>query len=458
MRRPTIAPMRRRWSITRVIRSALSGLSSPSQWLVQWANGGAGGAFAGAALTPETAMRNATVWACVKLISETLGTLPLDLYRRQAGGGRREATDHPLYAVLHHRPNRWQTSVEWRELMIAWACLRGVAYSEIKRQAGEVVELIPLNPTRVGVRATDDGEIFYDVVDVFGRARTLPSENMFVLRYACRDLITPVSPIALHRESLELAESCQTHGKTLFSNGTRMQGFVTFPQKQSADQLAAYAKTWRERFQGQQNAHGVGFLDNGAKWEGMSLSADDAQFLQTRQYQRADIASIWRCPLPLIGDLTHATMSNHEQQALQFVVNTVRPWCVRFEQALLRDVMPTWESDLFAEFNVDGLLRGDINARFSAFTKGIQWGFLSPNDVRRWENLDPIEGGDTYIIPANMLPLLLALGNPTAPPPGKEAYVTVNTARRKMGLPDVAEGDQRFVPAAAVEQLAGVAA
>lgn len=402
---------RRQHAVATVERSASalpSGVSSDR--LQDWfsATVGATPTQAGPIVTHRTAMRNAAVWACVTLIAETMATIPLDVYRRLPGGGKWPATDHYLYRLLHDRPNRWQTSVEWRELMFQWACLHGVGYSRIVREQarGEVVELHPLDPTRVTVLATRDGEVFYDTTDRFGKQRTLAADEMLAIRYKQRDLLTPISPIGEHRNTIGLSEACRGYGSRQFSQGAKISGFISFPNHESPQQMQLYSESISQNWHGESNQHKVPLIDRGPTFQRMGLSNTDAQFLEIMQFTLPEIARIYRCPLPLLQDLSHATFSNQEQQALAFVQHTIRPWCVRSEQALAS--LFEGELDVFPEFNVDGLLRGDINARYTAFARGIQWGFLKPSEAREMENLPPAEGADQLVMPANMALLAMA--------------------------------------------------
>lgn len=409
--------IRRGLSAIGSIFKSVSTLANPAAWLSSWFNGDGA---AGPLVTESTALQNPTVWACVRLISESLATVPLDLYRRAADGSKVEASELGAYSLIHDRPNEHQTAVEWREMMIGQAALTGAGRSRIVRDGrGEPVALVPLLPEFTRCLATSDGAIFFDTRDIFGAHRRLSREDVFELRYASRNVLTPLSPIGLHRETIALSESCKQHGSKLFTHGARLGGLFSWKPKLSTEQLALYRDSFQATHAGPENQHKFAFLDQDVAFTPMSMSSEDAQFLQTRQYQRAEIAAIYRCPLPMIGDLTHATYSNHEQQALAFVVHTLRPWAVRFEQAIARDLLGglTAGVGVFAEHNLDGLLRGDINARYTAYTRGIQWGFLSPNDVRAMENLPPIEGGQTYIVPANMLPLVMSGGRSGADVP-----------------------------------------
>ena len=350
-------------------------------------------------------MQVAAVFACIRVLAESVASLPLIVYKRRPDGGKDRDPPHPLYRTLHDRPNRWQTGFEFREMLMGHAALRGNAYAAIKATGGQAVaELTPLHPDRVIPFRAPDGLIAYEHTPLEGPRRILLQPEMLHIRGLSDDGICGLSPIKLHREAIGLALVTEEHGARLFANGAQLGGVLQHPGKLQPEAVERLKKSWEARYSGVGNAHRTAVLEEGMTWNKVGMTSEDAQFLESRHYQVTEIARIFRIPPHMIGDLSKATFSNIEHQALEFVVHTLRPWLVRWEQAILRDLFTEPDQEThFVEFLVDGLLRGDTQSRYNAYAVGRQWGWLSANDIRRLENLNPIEqGGDDYFQPLNM--------------------------------------------------------
>jgi HK97 family phage portal protein len=401
-----------------VERRAAKGPSAPPRdpAIAEWFGGAA--TASGVSVTPATALQISTVYACVRVLAESVAMLPLILYNRRPDGGKERDESHPLFEVLHDRPNAWQTSFEFREMMMGHLALRGNAYAEIvPGQTQVVAELLPLHPDRVIPFRAPDGRIAYKHQSERGPERVLLQDEMFHLRGLSSDGVTGLSPIQLHRESLGLAVATQEHGARLFGNSARPDGVLTVPSVLDEEAEKALIAGWERRHRGSANAHRIDVLDGGMEWKQVGMTSEDAQFLETRKFQRGEIASIFRVPPHKIGDLERATFSNIEQQSIEFVTDTLMPWLVRWEQAISRDLFsPESRRTRFAEFLVAGLLRGDQASRFTAYATARQWGWLSANDIRRLETLNPIEGGDVYLSPTNMEPAPAVREGDPAPP------------------------------------------
>lgn len=354
-------------------------------------------------VTPDTALQVSAVYACVRVLAETLAALPLVVYERTEKAGKNRAFNHPRYRLLHDRPNQWQTSFEFREMMMGHILLRGNAYAEIVQPVyGEVTDLIPLHPDRVTVYLSN-GKRHYWYQPQTGSGRWI--DNMFHLCGFSTDGLIGVNPIQLHRESIGLAMATEEHGARLFSNGAKMGGILMYPGKfKSADTGRAVAGSFDEASSGA-NAHKTVLLEEGMKWQQITMNSEDAQFLETRNYQVEDIARIFRVPPVLIGYSDKAsTYASAEQFFLSFVTHTMTPWFVRWEQAIQRDLINEGDQlTYFAEFLINGLLRGDSQARSEFYTKMFNIGAYSQNDIRAKENENPIEGGDKYFVPLNMV-------------------------------------------------------
>jgi HK97 family phage portal protein len=324
----------------------------------------------GANVTPDSAMQVSAVMACVRVLAESMASLPLIVYRRLEPRGKERATEHPLYTILHDAPNR------------------------------STAELLPLHPDRVKVERLPNGKLLYTVTNpVTGQSRILDRSAVFHVRGLSSDGLWGLSPIALARESIGLALATEAHGSRLFSNKAIPGGILTTPNKLS-DIAHRHVKEELLASYSQANAHKTLVLEEDLKWEQLGLTNEDSQFLQTRRYQTEEIARIYRMQLHMIGDLTHATYSNVTHLGIEFVMHTLRPWNVRWEQAIQRDLIGS--DEYFAEFLVDALLRGDQDSRYKAYNTGIQAGFLTRNEVREFENLNPLEGLDEPLEPMNM--------------------------------------------------------
>jgi len=371
--------------------------------LIQWFGGGTASA-SGAVVTEDTAMNHTAVYACVRILAETVASLPLSVYQRKEPRGKELARRHPLHRVLHDEPNPWMSAFTFRETMMGHLVLRGNAYAEkVFDGSGQVVELWPLPPDRVRPVVADD-ELYYDVQSD-GQKR-LPAQRVLHLKAFGGDGLTGYSPIRMAREAIGLAMACEESGARLFGNGSRPGGILTHPG-QLGDKARANLKSgWEAAQGGLSNMHRLAILEEGMKWEQTGIAPEDAQYLETRRFQLAEIARWFRVPLHLLQDLEHASYATVEQQGIDFTVHSIRPWCVRLEQEYARQLfLPRDRSDYFAEHKIDGLLRGETAARYSAYAVGRQWGWLSIDDVRDLENMNPLpedRGGD-YMQPMNMI-------------------------------------------------------
>jgi HK97 family phage portal protein len=371
--------------------------------VAQWLGAGSQTA-AGANVTADSAMRVNAVYACINRISNTIAQTPLLLYQELENGGKQRDKKNPLYTLLHRKPNRWQTPFEFKQMLAAHVALRGNAYAAIvSTPTSSVSELVPLHPDRVMPFWTENQARAYRYQPISGREQILLQGEILHIQGLSFDGLKGLSPIEYCRESIGVALATEEHGARLFSNGAQVGMALKHPAtltKNTADNLK---RQFEQRYSGVGNAHKTLVLEEGMTIEKLGLTAEDSQFLETRQFQVVDIARIWEMPLHMIGDLSGSTNNNIEQQSLEFVQYTMGPWFTRFEEALDRDLV--YQPDRYFEFLVDGLLRGDIKSRYAAYAIGKQWGWLSSNDIREKENLNPIEGGDTYVTPLNMAPI-----------------------------------------------------
>lgn len=354
-------------------------------------------ASTGATVTPETAESISACFASVQAIAETIGGLPLHLYRRR-DEDREKATDHPLYAVLHHQPNDRQTALEFREQMTAAVLLRGNAFAEIELDgAGNVTGLIPHHPGNVTVLKLDNGRIAYDVAadDNKGRVRRLLQEEMLHLKDRSENGITGRSRIQIARETIGLASAQQAHGGKTFANGARLSGVLQTPHQMTTENLTRLRDSWQSQFSGTDNAGKTAVLENGLTYQQIGMSLEDAQWIAAQQFSVEQIARIYRVPPTMIGDLRHGNFSNSVEMSRVFVTMTLRRWLVMWEQAIQRSLLPPLaRKRMFAEHSVEGLLRGDATNRADFYEKGIRAGWLLKSEARSLENLPTVEGID----------------------------------------------------------------
>jgi len=346
---------------------------------------------------------SSAVWACVRVRSESMASLPLILYRRTKSGKER-AVEHPLYSLLHDLPNPEITSFELRQTLGIHLDTWGNAYCEIVwTDSGQVAELWPLLPGRMTVERTN-GELIYSYkLPGEEKPKPIPAYRIMHWKGLTGNGLIGYSPVRVHMEAIGLSLAAQEYGARLFGNGARPGGVLTHPGRLSPEAQKRLEKSWTGAHEGLSNAHRLRILEEGMKFEAVGMPPEEAQFLQTRNFQLQEIARIYRVPLHMVGDLTRATNNNIEHQGIEFVVQTLRPALVNIEQAISRDLLVGRERQkYFAEHLVDALLRGDVASRYAAYNVAINAGFMSRNEVRQRENLNPAPGLDNYLVPLNM--------------------------------------------------------
>lgn len=370
---------------------------------------------AGKTVTERSAMQMTAVYACVRILSEAIAGLPLHLYKYNSDGGKEKALTHPLYMLLHDEPNPEMSSFVFRETLMTHLLLWGNAYAQIIRNGkGEVIALYPLMPNRMSVNRDDKGEIYYRYTrtfDEFGAVREetaiLKPTDVLHIPGLGFDGLVGYSPIAMAKNAIGLAMATEEYGAKFFANGAAPSGVLEHPSTIKDPQRVREA--WQSQFGGSENSGKIAVLEEGMKYTPISISPEQAQFLETRKFQINEIARIFRVPPHMLADLEKSSFSNIEQQSLEFVKYTLDPWVIRWEQSIHRSLLsPTEKGEYFVKFNVEGLLRGDYASRMSGYATARQNGWMSANDIRELENLDRIsaeEGGDLYLINGNMLPM-----------------------------------------------------
>ena len=390
-----------------------------------------GGTSSGKYVTERSAMQMTAVYCCVRILSEAVASLPLQFYRYTDDGGKEKAVDHPLYFLLHDEPNPEMTSFIFRETLMTHLLLWGNAYSQIIRNGkGEVVALYPLMPDRMKVDRDEHGRLYYEYTvydsdDVDGRKGTnkvgrtvrLQPHDVLHIPGLGFDGLVGYSPIAMAKNAIGLAIATEEYGSKFFANGAAPSGVLEHPG--TIKDPSKVRESWQATFGGSGNANKIAVLEEGMKYTPISISPEQAPFLETRKFQIDEIARIFRVPPHMIGDLEKSSFNNIEQQSLEFVKYTLDPWVSRWEQAMVRALLtPDEKKKYFFKFNVDGLLRGDYQSRMNGYATARQNGWMSANDIRELENLDRIpaeQGGDLYLINGNMTKLedagIFAAGN-----------------------------------------------
>jgi HK97 family phage portal protein len=410
--------------------------SNPSKWMLELFGGESA---AGVRVGPESSQASSAVFACVQVRSQDIAKLPLLLYRKRADGkGRDRATAHSLYNLLSAKPNSFQTSFEWREMMQAHLDLRGNAYSLIKRDGRNTPrELVPLHPDWVRVLLGGDGEVFYAVrMNGQGEEKRYSALDVLHLRDRSDDGYLGKSCISRAKDvvGLDLAQS--NHAAKLYANGARPGGILKHPGKIGKEGRKSIEEEFQEKFSGD-NQFKVMVAGEGIEYTQVGMTNVDAEFINGRKLSRSEIAAIFRVPAHKIGILDNATFSNIEHQSLEYVTDTLMPiarrWEMALNAALLRDAE---QGEYYFEFLFDALLRGDFATRMAGYATGRQWGWFSADDVREKENMNPLPDGQgqEYLRPSNMTLAGSPIPDPTKVPttPGKS-------------VDDIPHGDARVI-------------
>ncbi|HPJ03274.1 MAG TPA: phage portal protein [Candidatus Limiplasma sp.] len=364
-----------------------------------------GSSASGKSVTPRSAMQMSAVYACVRVIAETVASLPLHVYH-YTSSGKEKSLDHPLYSILHDEPNSEMTSFVWRETTLTHLLLWGNAYSQIIRSGrGKIIGLYPLLPDKVQVDRDASGMLIYEYTTRDSKLVRLRPEDVLHIPGLGFDGVMGYSPIALEKNAIGLGIAAEEYGSKFFAHGATPSGVLTHPN--TVKNPSALRESWNAAYGGSSNTGKVAILEENMKFERISMPNNEAQFLESRKFQVNEICRIYRVPPHMIGDLEHATFSNIEHQSISFAMHTIRPWLVRMEQSLNRALFSDKEKGVYyVRFNIDGLMRGSYKERMEGYAIGRQNGWLSANDIRELENMNPIEkadGGDDYLVNGNMM-------------------------------------------------------
>ena len=369
----------------------------PQRWYL-----GLGGntVSAGVTVNEESALRLAAVYSCVRVLAESVAQLPLKVYERLPSGGKREAGEHPLYPLVHDRPNEEMTSFNWREASMGHLCTWGNSYSFVDYGGdGRVRAIKPLLPSRVTPKRTQKGVLVYEVSDAHGGKQTYLQGQILHVAGLGYDGLIGYSPIRMAAESIGTGIAASQFQGKFFANGALPGGVLEHKGTLGKEAQTRLKESWERIHKGVDNAHKVAVLEEGMTYKSITINPVDAQLLESMKLSRSEIAGIFRVPAHLINDLEKATFSNITELSLEFVMYTLSPWLTRLEQAMnWRLFLPTERGRYFAEFVVDGLLRGDTKSRNEAHRTAVMGGWKSINEVRAEENMAPIEGGDEHFM------------------------------------------------------------
>jgi len=396
-------------------------LKNPDSWLVRHFFRTV---HSGVDVTELSSMRATAVFACVRLISGTIASLPLHTYQR-LDRGKERAPDHPAHKLLHNRPNPEMSSYIWRQTAVAHMLLWGNSYNEIEYRNHKPVAIWPIPPWRVKVTRGKRGFRYYEITDDNGQTITLPAWKVLQYPNITLDGMTGMSCIRAGAEAIGLSLAAEEFGARFFGEGANMGGVVEHPGKLSPQAHEGLKKDINEKYTGLGRAHRIMLLEEGMKYQRVGIPPNEAQFLETRKFQVAEIGRLFGISqLHKIGDLERATFSNIEHQAIEFVTDTIRPLLINIEQE--NNYKLFGDSPYFCEHLIDGLLRGDIKTRYEAYATARQWGWMNADDIRELENMNPLPDGQgqIYLVPLNMIPAdqaaLPALKEPEAEDDGDD--------------------------------------
>ena len=363
------------------------------------------GTHAGVPISNETSLQLSTVFACIRNISEDIAKVPLKVYRK-TGDGKGRIENHIVSYLLNYQPNPEMTAMDFRQVMTANCLGWGNAYAEIERDVYyKPIALWPLFPRKVTPRRLATGAIVYEVLQDDGSTKNVASDYMFHMKGLGDDGLVGYNVIQFARESLGLAKAAETFGATYFGNNTVLGGTLTHPENLSQAAQDRLLKNIKERHQGPEKAHNLLILEEGMKFERMIIAPEESQFLETRQFSIPEICRWFRMPPHKVHDLTRATFSNIEHQDLEYVKDCLSAWFRRWEQSIWWKLLTDEEksSGYYAEHTIEGLLRGDIKSRYSSYQVALgnnnNPGFMTVNEVRSLENLNPVDGGDDLFTP-----------------------------------------------------------
>jgi HK97 family phage portal protein len=380
----------------------------------------------GVKVDAETALKSTVVLACMRVLSTSVAGLPLHIYRRLPGGGKEVAREHPLYSILHTTPNGWQTSVEWREQLMLHMLSYGQAFNEKVYAAGQISEIVPLHPSRMKTEQLENMRLRYSYREAQGTSTVYTQDAIMHIRGMSDDGVNGMSMIELARDAIGLARACEIHGATFFGSGARPGVILSTDQILSPEAAENTRNQWERAHRGPDRSHRTAVLQGGLKVNELGGNNQESQFLEARRFQVEEVCRVFGVPPHLVGDLTRSSFSNIEQQSLDYLQNGLMPWLRRIESAIARDLLDG-DDEYFAEFDTRGVLRADAAGRAAYYNTLWNLGVASVNEIRSWENMNPVDGGDTRFVQLNMTTLDKAAAEPEVPATVVEEIVVDET-------------------------------
>lgn len=408
-------------------------LKAPPQWFVDYFGGGE--SSAGVHVGHQSALHYTPFWASVRIISGTLAALPFKVYERLDDGGKRPQPLHKVYALVHERPNEYMDWVTFCETRMAHVLCYGNGYAEIQRDgAGRPVALWPLLPNRTSRQVGDDGVPYYEVRTETGESIPLRDENVLHIKGLGFDGYTGYDVISYHKEAIGYGIAVKEYGARFYQNDANPGGVLECPTAMSDKAFDRLKTSWNEKYTGLSNAHRMQILEEGTKWTKIGVEPDKAQAIEAQKFTVDDCARIFQIPPHKIGSMEYSKYNNVEQLQIDFVCTTMLYWFRKWEQEInYKLFMPSERGRMFCEILADAALRGNTEARTAFYAAGRQWGYLSINDIRAKENLNPIgPAGDMYLDPLNMAPAgsLQAPKEPDPDDPGDDSTDPDGTVRK----------------------------
>ena len=352
-----------------------------------------------------SAMKYTAFFACVKVLSETLAGMPAMLYRKKADGDRESRNDLAIYDILHNAPNEEMSPFNFKEACMVSLNTGGNAVCEkLVNKYGDLVGLYPYHWSMVNIdREIETGKLVYKIRSGT-KEKTLDRSQVFHIPGLSFDGVVGLSPVSYAASAIRLGLSYEQFGVNFYKNGANASGVFSFPASLSEPAFQRLKEDLAKNYTGLVNTGKPILLEEGGDFKQLTIKPADAQFIESKKFQIEDIARIFRVPLHLIQNLDRATNNNIEHQSLEFVMYTMIPWFKRWEENINMQLLTPLErkAGFYVEFKIDTLLRGDAKSRAEAYAAGRQWGWLSVNDIRKLENMSPIENGDIYLQPLNM--------------------------------------------------------
>lgn len=367
---------------------------------------GTGPTDSGITVTPGNALGVSAVYGCIRVLRESLGQLPWRVYRSTGPREKEQARNHYLWDVLHDRPNGWQSPQDFKDMGVNHLCLRGNFYSEIVGDQ-ERTELWPLNPDRMSVEQADNRRLQYKYRLTDGTMRIYREEQLLHIRGLSLNGVTGVGPVEFARNTIGASLAQEGHGASLFKNGGLQSMWISRPAERRWTKTARenFRAEWKAVHAGAENAGQPPILGDGMELHELGLSNQDSQWIEARGFGAEEVCRFFGVPPSMLGVKSGVPKGSTEQQSLEFVLYTLGPLAVRFEQAANRDLLMAEDDDHYTKIILDALLRADIKSRYEAHNVSVQGGWGLINEVREMEDRNPIEGGDEPRFPMNMQPV-----------------------------------------------------